>query len=416
MSSRLGSRTPKTTGPCCGIRYATARRFHTPVRYTTHSDYHPEAPVCCPGISTNLSQEMGGEVQQKTEDCLTLDIWIPEKVEQKDLPVWIWIPGGNFIVGSGNQPRFNAQQLANSTKSIIVSINYRVGIFGWPPYHVLPNVPLGTQDVPARNLGLHDIHAAVYWIKKHIHHYGGNARNILLTGQSAGAFLALDYARSSTDKDVSGLILFGTPLGMPKRIPKLARRASIAHIEKLATGPMDKMQNKIEKRWKSFRLFSYFRPTLPFQVSIPTRQRNTLPPILAVFNKDEASAWINDQTPPNEAKRKIQRRIKRLASITMTYLLFQLPWHILSRKKITESCMLIRLDLTLDNSNQDIRTEHCMEIPVIFQNEDNDAFLERKNIPTKVTKDARREMNKLLSLWTQEKKCPKTMKYLQRII
>ncbi|XP_048379648.2 uncharacterized protein LOC125448388 isoform X2 [Stegostoma tigrinum] len=110
------------------------------------------------------------------EDCLKLNIYVPcKKVNSsKLLTVMVWLHGGAFVFGSGN---YKAHVLADFGQVIVVTINYRLGVFGF----------LSTGDHAAiGNSGLLDQHFAILWIKTNIRNFGGNPEAIAIFGQSAG--------------------------------------------------------------------------------------------------------------------------------------------------------------------------------------------------------------------------------------
>ena len=104
---------------------AAARRW--PAR-TTRCDLRCAVPA--PGRSNTLVYfEYAGE-QPTSEDCLYLNVWAPSDVKDGKLPVMVWIYGGGFQQGSAANPVFDGAGLA-ARGVIVVSVNYRVGIFGF---------------------------------------------------------------------------------------------------------------------------------------------------------------------------------------------------------------------------------------------------------------------------------------------
>nr|CAD7201584.1 unnamed protein product [Timema douglasi] len=110
------------------------------------------------------------------EDCLYLNIYVPEKnINRRETSVLVFIEGGGFVSGSVNN--FPAQELA-AEGVIVVSINYRLNVFGF----------FCLNDIYARgNLGLLDQYFALLWVKDNIESFGGNKSSITLMGHSAGA-------------------------------------------------------------------------------------------------------------------------------------------------------------------------------------------------------------------------------------
>ena len=116
-----------------------------------------------------------------SEDCLYLNIYAPANPIGEKLPVMVWIHGGSFYLGSGCQALYNGRFLAETGRAIVVTLNYRLGVFGF--LRLCDHL-----DVPASgNEGLEDQIAALKWVRKNIEAFGGNPDNITLFGESAGA-------------------------------------------------------------------------------------------------------------------------------------------------------------------------------------------------------------------------------------
>ncbi|WP_139991480.1 carboxylesterase family protein [Paenibacillus paridis] len=124
-------------------------------------------------------------VPNGSEDCLYLNIWRPDHVEE-NLPVFIFLHGGGNISGSGKD--FQGSILARETNSIVVTMNYRLGAMGFFRHQAILT---GDRLDDSGNYGLLDILHALKWIQKNITSFGGNSGNVTLAGQSAGARNAL---------------------------------------------------------------------------------------------------------------------------------------------------------------------------------------------------------------------------------
>ena len=109
----------------------------------------PLAPASWPGEREALAFGMpclqappveGFYVQEpmpQSEDCLYLNVWTPAASSAAGLPVMVWIHGGAFIMGTGNMPLYDGENLARSGV-VLVSINYRLGLMGSSPTQRLP--------------------------------------------------------------------------------------------------------------------------------------------------------------------------------------------------------------------------------------------------------------------------------------
>lgn len=118
----------------------------------------------------------------QSEDCLTLNVWTPG-LDGPRRPVMVWVHGGGFTNGSSAEPMYDGARLAARGDVVVVSINYRLGAFG---FLYLGEVG-GAAYAESGNLGLLDQVAALRWVKDNIGSFGGDPRNVTVFGESAGA-------------------------------------------------------------------------------------------------------------------------------------------------------------------------------------------------------------------------------------
>ncbi|RAR11819.1 para-nitrobenzyl esterase [Stemphylium lycopersici] len=143
----------------------------------------------------------------QSEECLNLQIWAPldehkgKHNETELLPVVVWIHGGSFTTGGPTVPYQNpARWVERSGEHIVVGINYRLNIFGFPNSKALA--------ADEQNVGFLDQRLALEWIRDNIGNFGGDADRITLWGQSAGAASVDNYNFAYPDDPiVSGLIM-----------------------------------------------------------------------------------------------------------------------------------------------------------------------------------------------------------------
>ena len=179
-----------------GIRYATAERWKYPQQvahwdgiydatHYGHCSYQARAFYNEEEIAEKAfyyREFRRGEHYTYSEDCLFLNIWTPETAKEGDqLPVLFYIHGGSFTGGCGHEKHFDGPVWP--TKGVIaVTINYRLGPFG---FACLPE--LKEESGLTGNYGLFDQLTAIRWIRDNIASFGGNPSNITIMGQSAGA-------------------------------------------------------------------------------------------------------------------------------------------------------------------------------------------------------------------------------------
>ncbi len=139
--------------------------------------------------SGNRCVQLGGDPVQGSEDCLYLDVYapavaadaVPEGADR--WPVMFWIHGGGNSMGWGDQTPPSA--LVRDHEVVVVSINYRLGIFGWLSH---PALRAGAQNDLDRsgNFGTLDMIAALRWVRANIARFGGDPGNVTIFGESAG--------------------------------------------------------------------------------------------------------------------------------------------------------------------------------------------------------------------------------------
>ncbi len=117
------------------------------------------------------------------EDCLYLNVWTGARSAAEKRPVLVWIYGGGFVSGGSAVPIYDGEAMAK--KGIVfVSINYRVGVFG---FFAHPELTRESGRGASGNYGLMDQVAALQWVQQNIAAFGGDPRNVTVAGQSAGA-------------------------------------------------------------------------------------------------------------------------------------------------------------------------------------------------------------------------------------
>ena len=118
-----------------------------------------------------------------SEDCLYLNVWTPAKTAGEKRPVLVWIYGGGFSSGGSSAPIYDGEAMAK--KGIVfVSINYRVGIFG---FFAHPELTRESAHAASGNYGLMDQLAALKWVHENISVFGGDPEKVTIAGQSAGS-------------------------------------------------------------------------------------------------------------------------------------------------------------------------------------------------------------------------------------
>ncbi len=120
--------------------------------------------------------------QAPSEDCLYLNVWRPADPAARNLPVMVWFYGGGFVGGSSSSPNTSGVGFAKQGV-ILVSLNYRVGRFG---FFAFPALSREHPDETKGNYAYMDQIAALQWVRRNIAAFGGNPDNVTIFGFSAG--------------------------------------------------------------------------------------------------------------------------------------------------------------------------------------------------------------------------------------
>lgn len=131
-------------------------------------------------FSAACSQTAEWITNPKSEDCLYLNVWAPDRAEK--LPVLVWLHGGGFYGGTAAQPLYDGSNLARRG-AVVVTVNYRLGIFGFFSH---PELTAESPDKASGNQGILDQVAALRWVKDNIAAFGGDPARVAIMGESAG--------------------------------------------------------------------------------------------------------------------------------------------------------------------------------------------------------------------------------------
>ncbi len=139
----------------------------------------------CPQPSAPADNLYAPQLPKLSEDCLYLNVWAPNNVE--NAPVMVWVHGGSLVSGAGHDQTYDGTALAERG-IVVVTINYRLGILG---YMAHPELSAENPDNISGNYGLLDQIQALKWVQDNIAAFGGNPDSVTLAGESAGGLSAL---------------------------------------------------------------------------------------------------------------------------------------------------------------------------------------------------------------------------------
>lgn len=168
-----------------GIRYAHpptgAGRFAPPRPIEPSSDTIPVKTFGNRNHQVGMAEIIYGDYVppgEESEDCLFLNVYAPADFDTPK-PVMVWIHGGAFTSGSGNE--YDPTRLVAENDVVVVTINYRLGVFGF-----IDMRPLGPDFADGVNLGMRDQVEALRWVNQNIAAFGGDPDNVMIWGESAG--------------------------------------------------------------------------------------------------------------------------------------------------------------------------------------------------------------------------------------
>jgi para-nitrobenzyl esterase len=170
-----------------GIPYAAAPvgdlRFAPPIPHpgwTGVRDATRFGAMAPQGVGATSLLAGAMEAPKWSEDCLFLNVQTPA-LDGARRPVMLWIHGGGFTSGAGSIPWYNGASFVRHGDVVVVSINYRLGAFGWT--HAAGS---GRERPASGNAGLLDQIAALQWVRDNIESFGGDSGNVTIFGESAG--------------------------------------------------------------------------------------------------------------------------------------------------------------------------------------------------------------------------------------
>ena len=182
---------PYAKPPVGNLRWKAPRELSDPDNIIENKENN-----FCIQEPSSMGGAPGEGILTGTEDCLYLDIKTPNKNSTKLLPVMFWIHGGGNT--SGLKDLYDYSTMVNRHDVIVVTINYRLGAFGWFTHPAVQGNQSGIDKTS--NFGTLDIIEALKWVNNNIELFGGDANNITIFGESAGGHNVLSLLVSPQAK------------------------------------------------------------------------------------------------------------------------------------------------------------------------------------------------------------------------
>jgi para-nitrobenzyl esterase len=173
-----------------GIPYGAdtaLRRFMPPVPPTPWigvremKDFGPRAPQASGHNRGDAGYHLPPELGPVSEDCLYLNVWTPGLRDGRKRAVMVYIHGGAYSGGSGNNVLYDGANLCVHGDVVFVTLNHRLNLFG---YLYLPDIAPDLAD--SGNAGMLDLVLALQWVRDNIEELGGDPKRVLIFGQSGG--------------------------------------------------------------------------------------------------------------------------------------------------------------------------------------------------------------------------------------
>lgn len=250
----------------------------------------------------------GATANGASEDCLTLNIWKPSSPSEARLPVMLYVHGGGFIGGSGSIATLDGSALARKGV-IVVTINYRLGIFG---FFAHPELSRESGHRASGNYGLADQAAAMKWVRDNIAAFGGDTGNVTIFGQSAGSISVLDQMTSPLSRGLFHRVIAesGTPMLARGKTPLAEAETEGAAFVAKQNSSIAQLRNMpaadLMARWTAARGSSWpivdgwVLPEAPSDVFAAGREARV--PLMTGSNAREGLTLANDADLPAQLR------------------------------------------------------------------------------------------------------------------
>ncbi len=295
-----------------------------------------------------------GESQplRQTEDAHYLSIYTPSRKGCR--PVLLWIHGGAFIAGSGEEDTYDASALSQEGDIVVVTVSYRLGVLGY----------LYDESLPCQDMGLQDQVAALQWVHQNIRLYGGDASRITVAGQSAGGYSVAAMFQTVREPLFRRAIIQSAPFAITTSRKKAGSMAK--KVREILEKPL--MEAGTEEILKAQACFlAQTGSMMPFEPVIPDLNRPVQTPglerVLLTWQKDDLSPFVElrlgGDTP-------FRRNFNRRLATLLSFFSIRLPSRSFARllRKQGIEAEVRQLDWRPEGSHYGAC--HCLELALLF--------------------------------------------------
>jgi para-nitrobenzyl esterase len=338
------------------IPYAIAERFRppkpVPVWSGIRSAIQP-GPVC-PQLPSRLEIVMGPRKQgrEMSEDCQILSVFSPDLNGKR--PVMVWIHGGAYVSGGGEEAWYDASRLADEGDVVAVTVSYRHGAFGY----------LHTNEFGAPNAGLQDQKAALAWVRDNIASFGGDPNNVTVFGQSAGGHSIASLLASAEPALFRRAILQSAPIGSDMNEADaqaigrqfrevLGRSAVSATVEEILAAQKTVLA-------KSERGMT-FEP-VGIDTTRPAATRADKPDILITYTRDDAAPFVQLR----REEKQFGGLIDDAATLAVTRITFSGPSKALASRLRKTGYQVSVCEINWRPKGSAYGACHCIELPLLL--------------------------------------------------
>jgi para-nitrobenzyl esterase len=339
-----------------GVPYATSERFAAPQPVAAWQGIRSaiEPGLVCPQLPSRLEKVMGAPRERRavSEACQFLSIYSPDLGGKR--PVMVWIHGGAYVTGGGEDTWYDAARLADEGDVVTVTMNYRLGAFGY----------LWTGEHGPCNAGLQDQAAALRWVHDNIASFGGDPANITMFGQSAGGHAIASILATTERPPFRRAILQSAPLGitMSEEVAKaIGREFRTALGKSPLAASVEEMLAAQGKVLVNSKLGMTFMP-----VGVDPQR----PAVAADIRLDVFAGWTRDDGSPFAAMRLAENQLAGLlenpATTGMTNGTFAAPTRAYGEVLRRRGDRVALYEINWRPNGSPYGACHCIELPLLF--------------------------------------------------